>query len=232
MPQAGKDVMCWKKLTARAKVPFVVYADLEAITSKIHGCAPNPENSFTQNLEKHIPCGACAVLLNSDGEIEDQFLHRGEECIEKLFDRLRKWAKHVHEKKRKCLKYSKRPGDDKLLESATHCWICKDELGSSRVFEHDHVTGFLRGIAHKDCNSALKTVRNLPVFFHNGAGYDFKHLLKQYKATGDEIIECIPSTVETYTSFKVRVPTGNFTADDGRLVTIYEDLMFLDSFKF
>jgi uncharacterized C2H2 Zn-finger protein len=232
MPVPGKDEMCWRKLSARASVPFVVYADLEAITAKVQGCTPDPANSFTQNLEKQVPCGACAVLVDSEGVMIDEFLHRGEDCIKELFVNLRTWAKRVYWKKRKFPVYKKKASDNNILESATRCWICEEKLEDNRVFEHDHVTGTLRGIAHKECNSALKTAKNLPVFFHNGSGYDFKHLLKQYKAAADEIIECIPSTEQTYTSFNVRVPADHYRGEDGSWINIYEDLVFLDSYKF
>ena len=34
--------------------PFYIYADLECLIEKTHGCKNNPESSFTKNLSEHI----------------------------------------------------------------------------------------------------------------------------------------------------------------------------------
>ena len=38
-------------------VPFVIYADFEAIKEKILGCQPNNDKSYTQAYQKHTDCG-------------------------------------------------------------------------------------------------------------------------------------------------------------------------------
>ena len=46
MPEKGeiKFQNYHKQLTA---VPFVIYADFEAITKNVHGCKPDDKNSYT-----------------------------------------------------------------------------------------------------------------------------------------------------------------------------------------
>ena len=39
------------------RVPFVIYADFEAITEKIDSATPNPEKSYTEKYPKHTPSG-------------------------------------------------------------------------------------------------------------------------------------------------------------------------------
>ena len=38
-------------------MPYIIYADIEFLISKIDGCANNPEKSSTVKIGKHIPCG-------------------------------------------------------------------------------------------------------------------------------------------------------------------------------
>ena len=48
-------------------IPFVVYADIECFTKPINSCQPNPNNSFTQEYQKHEPSGYCRYLKGLDG---------------------------------------------------------------------------------------------------------------------------------------------------------------------
>ena len=41
----------------RLAVPFVIYADFEASTEKVHGCKPSDNNSYTEAYQKHTDCG-------------------------------------------------------------------------------------------------------------------------------------------------------------------------------
>ena len=42
-------------------VPFVMYEDFEAILQPIQATNPNPEESFTKEINKHIPSGFCVI---------------------------------------------------------------------------------------------------------------------------------------------------------------------------
>ena len=57
----------FKNYKKELKLPFVVYADFECFTIPVHNCDPNPENSFTVEYQKHIPCGFCLYVKPLDG---------------------------------------------------------------------------------------------------------------------------------------------------------------------
>lgn len=38
-------------------VPFVIYADFQAITEKVQGCQPNIDKSYTETYQNHKDCG-------------------------------------------------------------------------------------------------------------------------------------------------------------------------------
>ena len=45
MPKEGKNILKFNNFHKQQAVPFVIYADFEAITEKIQGCKPNVSNS-------------------------------------------------------------------------------------------------------------------------------------------------------------------------------------------
>ena len=47
------------------KASFIIYADLEFIIEKIHGCEKNPENSSTTKVSEHIPSGFSISTISS-----------------------------------------------------------------------------------------------------------------------------------------------------------------------
>ena len=46
-------------------MPHIIYADLEVLFRKIESCQPNPENSYTEKKNVHIPSGYALHLLST-----------------------------------------------------------------------------------------------------------------------------------------------------------------------
>ena len=80
------------------------------------------------------------------------------------------------------------------------CHICDKPLLKDKVHDHCHITGKYIGAAHYDCN-INRNYKNykIPVFFHNGKGYD-SHFIINEIANFDEInrINIIPKTEEKF----------------------------------
>jgi hypothetical protein len=96
------------------------------------------------------------------------------------------------------------------FENAEKCHFCKREFteDDKKVRDHCHITGEFRGAAHQSCNLNVRTSLKIPVFFHNGSGYDFKHFIRKlYKI--DRNIKIISQTEEKYFSMTVRVEGTN-----------------------
>ena len=105
-----------------------------------------------------------------------------------------------------------RLNNDDLLkfEKAEQCHFCKKAFTETniKVRDHCHVTGKFRGAAHQSCNLNVRTSLKIPVFFHNGSGYDFKHFIRKlYKI--DRNIKIISQTEEKYFSISVKVDETN-----------------------
>ncbi len=68
----------------------------------------------------------------------------------------------------------------------------------------------MRGAAHQTCNLRIRTSLKIPVFFHNGSGYDFKHFIRKlYKI--DKNFRVLSQTEEKYFSISVKVDKTDIT---------------------
>ena len=236
MPKKG-DKVFFKNYHKQLPVPFVIYADFEALTEKIHGCQPNNEKSYTEAYQKHTDCGYGykVVCCYDDKYSKPVQIHRGENAVHKFMENMLEevnWCKSIMKKHfNKPLKMTKENEID--FQKATKCHICDQQYSDKdiRVRDHCHITGEFRGSAHQDCNLKLQikpaTIK-IPVLFHNLRGYDSHFIMQQigeiakkhtYKnKRGEEChmnINCIPNNMEKYLAFML----GNH-------------LVFLDSFQF
>ena len=109
MPKKGQHVN-FRNYHKQIPAPFVIYADFEAITEKVHGCLPNNEKSYTEAYQKHIDCGYGYKLVC---HYNDEFskpvqVFRGENAVynfmEKMIEEV-EWCKSIikkHFKKTTC----------------------------------------------------------------------------------------------------------------------------------
>ena len=236
MPEKG-DKVYFKNHHKQLPVPFVIYADFEAITEKIHGCLPNNEKSYTEAYQKHTDCGYGykVVCCYDDKYSKPVQIHRGENAVHKFMENMLEevdWCKSIIKKHfNKPLEMTEENEID--FQKATKCHICDQQYTDKdiRVKDHCHITGEFRGSAHQDCNLKLRikpaTIK-IPILFHNLRGYDSHFIMQQigeiakkhvYKNNrGEEChmnIDCIPNNMEKYMAFML----GNH-------------LVFLDSFQF
>ena len=236
MPEKG-DKVYFKNHHKQLPVPFVIYADFEAITEKIHGCQPNNEKSYTEAYQKHTDCGYGykVVCCYDDKYSKPVQIHRDENAVHKFMENMLEevnWCKSKMKKHfNKPLKMTMENEID--FKKAIKCHICDQQYTDKdiRVRDHCHITGKFRGSAHQDCNLKLRIKPDnikIPVIFHNLRGYDSHFIMQQigkiakkhaYKNNrGEEChmnINCIPNNMEKYLAFML----GNH-------------LVFLDSLQF
>ncbi len=106
------------------------------------------------------------------------------------------------------------------FNNSNKCHFCNKEFSNEiKVRDHCHITGKFRGAAHQSCNLKVRTSLKIPIFFHNGSGYDFKHFIRKlYKI--DKDLKIISQTEKKYISIKVRIEGTNI------------QFKFKDSYKF
>ena len=57
MPDKDNNILKFNNFHKQLPVPFVIYADFEAITEKILGCQPKNDKPYTETYQKHKDCG-------------------------------------------------------------------------------------------------------------------------------------------------------------------------------
>ena len=237
MPNKDNNKLKFNNFHKQQPVPFVIYADFEAITEKIHGCRQNNESSYTEAYQKHTDCGYGykVVCCYDDKYTKPIQLYRGEKAVYKFMENILEEVKYC---KRVMKKYFNKPlrmteENEKEFKKATTCHICDKKYTEKdiRVRDHCHITGEFRGSAHQECNLKLrinpKEIK-IPVIFHNLRGYDShfimqeigaiikKHTYKNKKGEEKQMnINAIPNNMEKYLAFML----GNH-------------LTFIDSFQF
>ena len=223
MPQPGSKVF-FHNYQKRLPVPFVIYADFEALTRKIDSCSPRGDKSYTQAYQKHEACGfGYKVVCHYDQKYsKPAVIYRGENPVPKFYHNLTEEVlyckKVITEKAKRRLVMTKKDEED--FQNAKKCWICQrqykpDEGENIRVRDHCHMTGKYRGSAHNTCNLRLQISAEkikIPVIFHNLKGYDghliiegMGDIIKEKKEREEEPlnINVIASNAEKYITFKI-----------------------------
>ena len=62
MPKKGENILRFNNFHKQLPVPFVIYADFEAVTKKVQGCKQSEEmekdkRSYTEAYQTHEDCG-------------------------------------------------------------------------------------------------------------------------------------------------------------------------------
>ena len=82
--------------------------------------------------------------------------------------------------------------------------------------DHCHYTGKFSVAAHSICNLRYKTLKEIPVVFHNGSTYDCLFIIRQLAKEFDGRFECLGENTEKYIIFLV--PMGR-ELDNGKPIT-------------
>ena len=119
---------------------------------------------------------------------------------------------------------------NKSYEKQQVHYVCKKEFSTddnNEVKDHCHYTGKFRGAAYDICNLRYKTLKEIPVVFHDGSTYDYHFIIKQLEKEVDGQLECLRENTEKYITFSVPIKKE---LDNGKTITY--KLKFNDNFRF
>ena len=90
MPKKGKNILKYKHFEKQMPVPFVIYADLEAITEKVQGCQMSGNKSFTQSYQKHTDFGYGykVVFCYDNKHSKPVEIYRGENAVYNFLEKM------------------------------------------------------------------------------------------------------------------------------------------------
>jgi len=144
MPEEGKNTLSFKNHQKKMKVPYVIYADFEALVRKIQGCERGPEReqtSYTEKTEWHEACGYAYRVVRSDGEVTGSKVYRGENAVGTFLSDILQEEEKIRESLAAPKPIEMTWKDWENFENAVDCHICnksliKDEFLDSTCLEH------------------------------------------------------------------------------------------------
>ena len=236
MPEKG-SIVKFKNFPHSERVPFIIYADIEALIKEIQNCDPNPQSSCIKKYQKHEPISFSYYIKCFDDSVYEPVLRTYTKTIadkENAMEIFVKWLEEdvraIANIKVKAMIFMEE--DRKRFNKETECWICKEPLNNDKVRDHCHYTGRYRGAAHNKCNLKYKKPKFIPVVFHNLSGYD-SHLFIRNLGYTDGNIDCIPKNMEKYISFTKNIKVGEYKdKKTGDVKDKNFKIRFIDSFKF
>ena len=221
IPEQGENILKFNNFHKQLPVPFVIYADFEAITKKVQRCKQSEEMENEKNKRSYTEAY--------------QTHDRGENAVYKFMEKM---LEEVEYCKAVIKKHFNKPlvmteVDEQHFKTMDGCHICGEKYTDKDVCirDHCHITGKFRGSAHQEFNLKLRIKPEdikIPVIFHNLRGYDSHFIMQQIEEIAkkhaytnkkgekqDLNINTIPNNMEKYMAFML----GNH-------------LTFIDSFQF
>ena len=164
MPEEGKNTLSFQNHHKQMKVPYVIYADFEALVRKIPGCEIGPESkkkSYTEKTEWHEACGYSYMVVRIDGEVSGSKVYRGENAVGTFLNDILQEEVKIRDSLAEKKPIVMEPEEWVKFKNATDCHICnksliKDEfLDSLPVWSIEGGEGSekcsYRGQWHKKC---------------------------------------------------------------------------------
>ena len=154
--QGIKMPLGWKKenilkfngFNKQLPVPFVIYADFEAITEKIDSCQRNDNKSYTEAYQNHRDCGYGykVVCCYDDKFTKEAVIYRGEKAVYKFLEAMLKevrYCKNVIEKEfNKPLKMTE--DDEEKFQKADRCHICQKNRNMRKMMRESETIAILQ----------------------------------------------------------------------------------------
>ena len=124
----------FKNQNRSMRVPFVIYADFECITTKIESQTKQKkeDESYTEKYQHHQPSGYCLNIVCNNKSIK-KITYRGQDCVEHFVTTVEKLGNKIYNKYLKPVKPLKMTEEDWIKYNSDTCHICKNEIEYKRV---------------------------------------------------------------------------------------------------
>ncbi|XP_022179368.1 uncharacterized protein LOC111039984 [Myzus persicae] len=213
MPKEG-DTLKFEARYKTERLPFVVYADFEALLLK----TDRKQGANTTAIHDHHPMSYGYHVVAAEGvptELFDQFdiprvsaIFRGSATEDDVAKRFVRDVLGVAEKIARLYKEVFVPiimsvEDCQVHDAKIMCDLCSCAFSerNCKTAHHDHLSGrFLKTLCNT-CNLKLKTPKFVPCFLHNLSNYDAHFIVTNLANDDNNRISVIANTEEKYISF-------------------------------
>ena len=229
----GGDKIKFKHYDRQVLHPFVIYADFESTLQSIHTCRSNPEESYTNQIQKHSQNSFCCYTKCEVEKYSKLEIYTGENCAEKFVEYLKSEAHRIYKLQKENVPMNLTEEQKQAYYNARSCYICDKpfiELKNNKVRDHNHLTGEFRGAAHYKCNLKIRYPKFIPVIMHNFTNYDC-HLFVKKLGIHKGKLNVIPENAERYISIAQSFKVDTYLSND-KSVPIVREMRFIDSYRF
>ena len=183
----------------------------------------NPEKSSATKINKHTASGYSLLAHCSFDTTENKLdYYRGKNYMKNFCLDLKEHAtKMIIYEKKEMIPLTKE--EKKIHRREKKSYICKKRFSTNdnnkkyhKVRDHCHYTGKYRGAAHDICNLRYKTLKEIPVVFHNGSTCDNHYIITESAEEFEGQFECLGEHTEKYITFSVPIKKG---LDNGKSLT-------------
>ena len=132
MPIKKEKILKFNGFNKQLPVPFVIYADFEAITEKIDSCQRNDNKSYTEAYQNHRDCGYGykVVCCYDDKFTKEAVIYRGEKAVYKFLEAMLKEVRYckdvIKTEFNKPLEMTE--DDEEKFLKADRCHICEQKF--------------------------------------------------------------------------------------------------------
>jgi hypothetical protein len=182
--------------------PVTIYADTESLNIKVNLCnkcnvTATEEHmkececkNITESKQQLLSFGLYSVIAdeykNIFPSLNVTFSDENERNVHlKFIEIVKKYTTQVQ----RIIEETNIPYNNKLpfeMNNINECHICKGKIVKKdividHVIDHDHLTGKIRGIAHKSCNFKFSLKgKAVHIIFHNFKKYDCRMLIESF----------------------------------------------------
>ena len=151
MPKQGENILKSNNFHKQLPVPFVIYADFEAITKKVQGCEQSEEmkkdkdtRSYTKAYQTHEDCGyGYKVICCYDDKYSKQTrIYRSENAVYKFMEKMLEEVDYCKTVIKKCFNKPlvMTEVDEQHFKTMDGCHICGEKYTDKDVRVRDIAT--------------------------------------------------------------------------------------------
>ena len=95
MPEEGKNKLASQNHHKQLPAPYIIYADFEALTTKVEGPELDPTKSNTQRTQYHEACSYSYIVVRCDGQTEPPVEYRGPNAAKHFLESLQEEERKI-----------------------------------------------------------------------------------------------------------------------------------------
>ena len=141
MPEEGKNKLTFQNHHQQLPAPYIIYADFEALTTKVEGPEFDHTKSNTLRTQHHETCRYSYIMVRCDGQTEPPVEYRGPSAAEHFLASLQEEESQIKGvlADPKAMRMTRQGW--LAFRTAETCHVSDKPLEGDSMRDHCHITG-------------------------------------------------------------------------------------------